>query len=616
MEQTKKRLCYKYWCSRVPKTVAGGRGMIESALSRRKLLMAMGSAGVALAAGGVTGSGEPRNVRDTVLGAVYGGVNPALGCNCPEYVDPFQFGAVGDGVADDTAAIQLAADEARAREGILYLAAKGSFKITMPVNLRYIRHIVSLGTIVSYVDHEPAVVAGDDSRHARPLYLHFASIVKGTARHEDDIGLRLVGIKNGKITVTNCYSLQLFADARDPSMSSIAYSEFYLGRFIRTLELYGEYGMSWINENTFYGGSITKLIIGASYSHNNNIFIKPSVEGAASTLAINNGVRNKFYDLRTEGGTTVTLGPKTYYNVLIDNFISNSGNLRGGANVVDQGFENMHLNSIEEHYRTADVLTLDPNSVVFDGCAEQAGWTAIERPGFDKMVAKNNSLLFETGMVSVEDIRRFRMLSDTKLFRIRVYSYDENKQILNDRLYISGIGGWKQLGDYAGFQTNISEAWIAFTDSAVKYANIAVYHVGPGSFQMLRLVAYLKPSVSDWLPASIIRSRERPLIQSSVPARGFAQPGKTIAKADGSGLWMCVWRKDTRIASPAANNSGSVQVTEADEVLPGDVAAVLLDDRTTHWTKVDSVTGTTIGLTVPLPEGASANRAVAFLRWV
>lgn len=218
--------------------------MNGSPLSRREVLMAMGAAGVAMAAGSVTGSGEPRNVRDTVLGAVYGNGpgNPAIGCNCPDYVDPLHFGAVGDGVADDTLAVQKAADEARSREGILYMAPKHSFKITAPINLRHIRHIECLGTIVSYDDNQPAVIAGDDSRHARPLYLHFASIVKGNTRQATDIGLRLVGIKNGKITVTNCYYLQLYADAQDPSMSSIAYSEFYLGRFIRTLELYGEYG--------------------------------------------------------------------------------------------------------------------------------------------------------------------------------------------------------------------------------------------------------------------------------------------------------------------------------------------------------------------------------------
>lgn len=231
--------------------------------------------------------------------------------------------------------------------------------------------------------------------------------------------------------------------------------------------------------------------------------------------------------------------------MLIDNFISNSGNLRGGAKLVDQGFENMHLNSIEEHYRTVDVLSLDRNSVIYDGCAEQEGWTGIERPGFDKLAARPNTMLFETGLIPIGDIRRFRLLSDGKLFRVRVYGYDENKQILKDRLYISGIGGWTQLGDYGGFQTNISEAWIAFTDDAVKYANIAIYHVGPGSFESLRLIAYLKPSVSERVTDAVNRTRERPLIQAAAPTRGFARPGKTIAKADGSG-YGCACGEKTR----------------------------------------------------------------------
>ncbi|TMV48923.1 hypothetical protein FE783_14715 [Paenibacillus mesophilus] len=283
--------------------------MEERNITRRALLGTMGAAGAAFLAGGLVPEAFAGQPQGTVTAGVYGGGEPSCCMDCVNVAD---YGVIGDGTADDTAAFQLAADAARASGKALYVPAAMKVKISSTVNLRYIPYIESLGTIVSYVDHSHALLVGNDSRNTKVFRLYFAGVTKGNTLNQDDIGIRAVGLKNAKMTVMSCYYLQLFADAADPTMSSIAYCEFYLGRMINTLELYGAAGTSWINENTFYEGALKKIVIdSASYSHNNNVFIKPCVEGADAVIQIKKGVRNKFYDLRTEGGTKINPPERT-----------------------------------------------------------------------------------------------------------------------------------------------------------------------------------------------------------------------------------------------------------------------------------------------------------------
>ncbi|GAA3403181.1 glycosyl hydrolase family 28-related protein [Paenibacillus hodogayensis] len=588
--------------------------MSDHTMSRRKLLGTLGAAGAALAAGNLLGV-PYGSAAGSVTGSVYGS---SLGDTCCDaWINAADYGVVGDNVTDDTAALQAAADAARTNGKPLFIPQTMLVKITSTVNMRYIPYIESLGTIVSYVDHTYAILAGNDSRNSKTYRLFFASVTKSGTLNADDIGIRLVGLKNGKVTVMNCYYLQLFADAADVTMSSIAYSEFYLGRMINTLELYGAAGLSWINENTFYEGAVKKLVIdGVTYAHNNNVFIKTCVESAGSIIQIKKGVRNKFYDLRTEGGTQIEFAAGTYYNVLIDNFISAPGNTAGGAVVTDNGQENFVLSSMEALYRIDDVMRIDRTSLIYDNTAEVNNVQKVTRSGFDKLVAQNFAVIYETGLIPVQDIRRFKFDSDAKLFRFRVYAYDENKVLLNDRLYISNIGGWTLTGDYASFGTNVSTAWVVFNDPAVKYANLAVYHNGPGSFEYVRLMAYLKPTASAQTVETIRRLQQRPLVQAAKPVRGLAYAGQAVAKSDGSGFWMCTARIDSALAAAATSGATLVGVSSAAGMTAGDVVAVLLDDRTTHWSTISAVAGSTITLTNALTGSASAGGAVAAIRWV
>lgn len=586
--------------------------MTEIDLSRRKLLAASLGAAGAMAAGILIPSGPPLHGM-TVTESVYGGGPLPESTHCP-YAHVGDYGVVGDGIVDDTAALQLAADEARDKQLTLYIPQEFRVKITSTVNLRHIQYIEALGLIISYVDHTHALLVGHDSRLPRTVRLYFGGVQKGNTLNPDDIGIRVVGLKNAKMTVMRCYYLQLYANAADAAATSIAYSEFYLGRVIDKLELYGEAGTSWINENIFYGGTMKNIHIhAADYAHNNNVFFKPCVEGANSIIQIDKGARNKFYDFRSEGGTNVVFGKDAYYNILIDNYISNPGNLTGSSIVSDEGTDNFCLNSVEAYYRIEDIICIDNTMQIFDEAAEYRHLNHI-RGGFDCLTATSNKILFETGLFEIGESKRFRFESDGRVFRWRVYAYDENRQLLNGHLYISSIGGWVQSGDFATIPANSRTAWVLFNDTEVKYANLVILYAGPGSFEYVRLKAYLKSGDQRMLK-SIRSAQAQPLVQAAMPVRGLAKVGHIVTRKEG-GYWMCAERLDTQLSAFHASGSTSLAVNDTTAAEPGDIIAVLLEDRTTHWSSVVSISGLTIALAAPLPANTSVGSAVALMRWV
>ncbi|TMV48922.1 hypothetical protein FE783_14710 [Paenibacillus mesophilus] len=302
--------------------------------------------------------------------------------------------------------------------------------------------------------------------------------------------------------------------------------------------------------------------------------------------------------------------------MLIDNFVSNNGNLASGAIVTDNGQENMVLAGIETLYRVASVVSIDRNSVILDGCAEYANMKNVVRSGFDKLVAQSYTVLFETGIMPVGEVERFKFEADSKQFRYRVYCYDENRSLLNDKLYINGIGGWKQLGDYAGFQTNVSDAWVVFSDKTVKYANIVLYYYGPGSFEYARLKAYVRTNAAGWSVDDIGRRQRRPLVQAAKPVKGLVHPGHTVAKSDGTGLWICVGRADTIVSTAQSSGTAALPVADAAGMSVGDVLAVCLEDRTTQWTSVSAISGNTVTISETLAGNVAAGAPVAAIRWV
>ncbi|MEF3306046.1 hypothetical protein [Paenibacillus sp. GYB003] len=111
-------------------------GEAGPALTRRKLLAALGATGFTVAAGGTfmqlaAGSAEAA-AGPRVASSVYGGGTTPLGGADPGWANVLDHGAVGDGTADDTAAFQAAAATGRP---VLVPPPPSYYRLSGPVSL-------------------------------------------------------------------------------------------------------------------------------------------------------------------------------------------------------------------------------------------------------------------------------------------------------------------------------------------------------------------------------------------------------------------------------------------------------------------------------------------------
>ncbi|CAG7651090.1 hypothetical protein PAESOLCIP111_06244 [Paenibacillus solanacearum] len=103
----------------------------QSGISRRTMLTALGAAGATLVAGGLLGA-LPGATAESVTQSVYGGGGTGAGLALYNVKD---FGAAGDGTADDTAAIQAALDYAYAQGGGTVYVPAGVYPITATLSI-------------------------------------------------------------------------------------------------------------------------------------------------------------------------------------------------------------------------------------------------------------------------------------------------------------------------------------------------------------------------------------------------------------------------------------------------------------------------------------------------
>ncbi|MEF3306800.1 glycosyl hydrolase family 28-related protein [Paenibacillus sp. GYB003] len=142
-------------CTRDAAAVKTSHSAIDRKVSRRKMLAALGLSTVALASGGLVSRSEALSGKRSVTGATYGGgVDPVpdadqvpyryaagqpqhtVGDKLREFVSVMDFGAVGDGVADDTQAIQTAISSFNDMPGIVHFPNPGAeYVVTAPLQI-------------------------------------------------------------------------------------------------------------------------------------------------------------------------------------------------------------------------------------------------------------------------------------------------------------------------------------------------------------------------------------------------------------------------------------------------------------------------------------------------
>jgi len=235
------------------------------------------------------------------------------------------FGAVGDGTTDDTAALQAAANYAAGLTAPILIVDAGDYYITGAVYFQLPNYstIEFIGRIKANVTNDSAVVIGSiDSTSAGN---RFGYIVKGlkVRRTANDsagssIGIRLQSLVASYIDIRECSGFRdgVYCYGVSPN-GGFSYNELHLGLIHdnRTNLRLTATGSGYCNENNFYGGSYNhssgypavttaNLVIDHFVTNelNSNRFFGPSFEDN-STLAVAariNGFNNVIFNPRME----------------------------------------------------------------------------------------------------------------------------------------------------------------------------------------------------------------------------------------------------------------------------------------------------------------------------
>ena len=339
------------------------------------------------------------------------GVNSVKDVRFP-YGNVKRYGAVGDGVTDDTKAIQNAAIVAR-ENGMTLMVDEGTYKISSDVDFKGINTSFK-GDIIT--DNDSKVIIGNVSTSQNGFSYSF----------EDVNHLWIEGLKNSDITFNNVNTLTLYADGDKKDISSVAYCTI-TGNVATNviLESVEAESIGWINENRFNIKRIQNVTIDGNYSHNNNHFEHCNLE--SSTVTFKNS-RNNYFSARGEGAINLDdVGNKEanfiekeyYYKMWFANPVTESENntvIHYPVNKLQTERVLLHINKANKHF-------------------------PIENMWFNAdgtFTGKRYAQIFHSGITPLTNTIGIKLNASHKAFRTRVNFYDENMNIIESEDYFDG----------------------------------------------------------------------------------------------------------------------------------------------------------------------------------
>lgn len=347
------------------------------------------------------------------------------------------FGAVGDGVTDDTAAIQAAITYCKANNKSLYSGSENNHFITSQIDLRSVKGVLFNCTISHATDDFIPVVIGHESTQLFEYTFNINRIVwtnqPGSGETKSNLAtnpqLRIVGLKNAYIFVGSVDYIQLYADSDDPTTQSTAYNTIqiilsYLVEFDTNPSPSGS-TIQWINGNKFLPGRIQRITMDGTYSHNNNIFYAQEME-TNGEITLTTGFSNKFYDFRFEGtGITVTFGTG-HNNYVRQSYAEvNYSSVGLGSPTVTQGTgaANIFIRDYEQFIDKVVMFGLS-NGETVDGIQKNFYQQYVDKSGDQWDANSTFTTIFETDYIPCVAGIGFNFESDQTMWRPKVTFYD------------------------------------------------------------------------------------------------------------------------------------------------------------------------------------------------
>lgn len=557
-------------------------------------------------------------------------------------VSVLDYGAVGDGVADDAVAIQAAADAAKAAGGMVYAPA-GTYRIASTVTIREVRADFSSASVTVDAGSAMLVIGGRASTGSNPEQAFGPVLRTGGATEVPTC--RVMGAKGQRIEVNHCDYLQLYADTSTGNSGtdySIAYSTFHLVKVdkleLSTNDATPNSTTQWINENTFFLKRTNTLIIRGTYNHNHNWFHAGAFEGAA-VLDFQVGSSNTVWGARFEGyAADVTFAAGTWANKLICSWESNQATQfydDPPAAVVDVGEGNIVTTLARMTHRRLPVIVVNQQTCqTFSNVAGATNYERgpnyttlrgvdVQRYGADTFYRTAWKLVWDSPLIPVRPGEALSFGADEAAFRPRISLYDSSREKitgtspLNVLVRCPGSVSWSDADDVL-LTVADTDAWtLAVVDPSVAFVKFDVTAGSAGTTTPFRRFAIHKLTAAPNADREAESIQQAPVLAavSASPTRGFAEVGTKVSNIAGG--WFTATRAlDTSLAAAASSAATTVELAAVTGIASGDVLGIELDSGAWHWTTASGApAGSVVTLAVALPSAAALGNRVVSNGW-
>ena len=414
-----------------------------------------------------------------------------------------RYGAIGDGSADDTKAINSCISNC-IKFNLTLAADPGSYKISSDVSMRYVKRIDFKGDIIT--DNDSFVIIGNSSADGAGCIFNFNKVKN----------IRVLGVKNSMISFLYCDMLHIFADGDDSTASSTAYSQFS-GAFCKeiVLDSTGD-NIGWINENVFRIKRVEKISIDGNYPHNNNHFEHCNLEkGVVNFL----NARNNYVSARCEGDISLSSAGESQAN-----FIEKEYYYRHyfAENLKEDKMGTVSFYPVNKLQSERELFRIDANNKSFP-----VGSLYFKEDGTFNGVTFNP--IFRSNLIKIDNTFALKTICDNSALRVQLNFYDENKNRITSEVdnfadgrmqFVEG-GAWSYV-----ISTNVNNDSVVFYPGTAKYVE---YNVIFGNNIEAKGLEFIKIKLLKYINTDInIRNTLVNNVYSAVPAQGYWEKGQIL----------------------------------------------------------------------------------------